>query len=163
MKFCCPCCTNQVAPAAKNDCFTFDVGPETHRRDSQEFTARNGASTSAGSFQSDGESREQSSTECFPEIRVDKCDGASLPRNESFRSRWRIGMDNGILPPAFQMLLLSWIQPMDSKANAKLFGSAKAVKHEQTRHKQAGWIIHPCSAFRSVFTIIILVDVILHA
>jgi hypothetical protein len=39
---------------------------------------------------------------------------------------------------------------MDNKANTKLFGSAKAVKHEQTRHKEAGWIIHPCSAFRLV-------------
>ena len=37
---------------------------------------------------------------------------------------------------------------MDNKANTKLFGSAKAVKHEQSRHKEAGWIIHPCSAFR---------------
>jgi hypothetical protein len=39
---------------------------------------------------------------------------------------------------------------MENKANTKLFGSAKAVKNEQTRHKEAGWIIHPCSAFRCV-------------
>lgn len=157
MKLCRHCCTNnEIAPA------TVNVEPDTPARNPQEVVA----STSIGPFESDGESREEPSTveteplaECFPQIRVDKSDalGQSLLRHASFQVRpvdsslFPSGQDSGSFPASFQMLILSWIQPMDSKANTKLFGSAKAVKHEQTRHKQAGWIIHPCSMFRSVF------------
>lgn len=48
------------------------------------------------------------------------------------------------------MVLRSWLQPMDNKMNMKVFGSKRAMKDEQERYKKAGFVIHPTSSFRSV-------------
>ncbi|XP_074634713.1 potassium/sodium hyperpolarization-activated cyclic nucleotide-gated channel 2-like isoform X1 [Acropora palmata] len=49
-----------------------------------------------------------------------------------------------------------WLQPMDNKLNIKVFGSRKAMDEEMLRYKTAGWIIHPLSAFRLYWDLIIL-------
>lgn len=48
------------------------------------------------------------------------------------------------------MVLRSWLQPMDNRMNMKVFGSKRAMKDEQERYSKAGFVIHPTSSFRSV-------------
>ena len=49
------------------------------------------------------------------------------------------------------MVLRSWLQPMDNRMNMKVFGSKRAMKDEQERYSKAGFVIHPTSSFRSVY------------
>lgn len=155
MKLRCPCCCNEVAPVPNNYIFTVDMGAETSPDTSQEHLSKT-SSVSVGPFGLHNENQELPTEDSFPDIRVETHDDTrSLSRTVSIdvqqrRSDVSIASSRtaGRLRASLQMLLLSWIQPMDNKANTKLFGSAKAVKKEQTRHKAAGWIIHPCSAFR---------------
>ncbi|XP_031571692.1 potassium/sodium hyperpolarization-activated cyclic nucleotide-gated channel 2-like [Actinia tenebrosa] len=46
------------------------------------------------------------------------------------------------------MVLRSWLQPMNNRMNMKVFGSRRAMKDEQERYKKAGFVIHPTSSFR---------------
>lgn len=58
--------------------------------------------------------------------------------------------------PSFNDRVKVWLQPMDNKMNMKVFGSRKAMADELVRFSKAGWIIHPTSAFRLYWDLIIL-------
>lgn len=58
--------------------------------------------------------------------------------------------------------LKEWLQPMDNKLNMKVFGSRKAMDEEMVRYKKAGWIIHPTSAFRLYWDLMILLLLIVN-
>ncbi|XP_020610666.1 potassium/sodium hyperpolarization-activated cyclic nucleotide-gated channel 2-like [Orbicella faveolata] len=58
--------------------------------------------------------------------------------------------------PSFNDRVKVWFQPMDNKMNMKVFGSRKAMADELVRFRKAGWIIHPTSAFRLYWDLMIL-------
>ncbi|CAB4043426.1 potassium sodium hyperpolarization-activated cyclic nucleotide-gated channel 2 isoform X5, partial [Paramuricea clavata] len=151
MKFRCPCCKMQIVPSDEN----FDQGAQTSSASVEENDQF--ISIAIGAMDTNGPSPHEVPAD-LPEIVVDNTiETESL--QDATVSEISVA-NNGILPASLQLLILSWIQPMENKANTKLFGSAKAVKNEQTRHKEAGWIIHPCSAFRlywNMFMMLLLV------
>lgn len=52
--------------------------------------------------------------------------------------------------------LKGWFQPMDNKMNMKVFGSRRALADELIRYSKVGWIIHPTSAFRLYWDLMLL-------
>ncbi|XP_028411787.1 potassium/sodium hyperpolarization-activated cyclic nucleotide-gated channel 2-like [Dendronephthya gigantea] len=140
MRFRCPCCRRQIMPLEES----FEQDPETGTA----YPENTGQFISIAV----GRGNTDETTAEMQEVIIDDGERFSV-KDETFSE---ISAHTGILPSALQLLILSWLQPMDNKANTKLFGSAKAVKREQTRHKAAGWIIHPCSAFRLYWNMLMM-------
>ena len=47
-----------------------------------------------------------------------------------------------------QYKIKSWLGPQNTSVNKKIFGGSSEIQREQRRTRVAGWVIHPCSAFR---------------
>ena len=53
--------------------------------------------------------------------------------------------------------IVSFFQPSDNKLAMKLFGNKNALMKEKLRQKAAGnWVIHPCSNFRYVCSLVFI-------
>jgi len=54
-------------------------------------------------------------------------------------------------------IVRSWMAPSESPVNLKIFGGSRAVKEEQLRARNAGWVIHPFSGLRYYWDMVIMV------
>ena len=155
MKLSCPCCNNEITPAETDHTYVIGIGEETCQETTQEHlqsskSTRMASDKALGPY---GVSLGIPDSKQLPDIRVETPEGSRLDlfrwQNTGMQTS-RLMTENGRLPTALQLCILRWIMPLQNKANTKLFGSVKAVRNEQTRHMEAGWIIHPCSALRLV-------------